>query len=58
MGGDYPDIGQSITTDSLGNIYVTGEFQQNVNFRADFSGGTDSKTSFGSGDIFITKIVP
>ena len=40
--GDY---GQGITTDSSGNIYVTGETE----------GGLDGNTNAGSSDIFLMK---
>jgi hypothetical protein len=54
MGGDLDDYGNSITVDPSGNVYVTGIFRSTVNFGADF-GATDSKTSAGENDIFITK---
>ncbi len=56
MGGNSYDYGRSITTDSFGNIYVTGNFQSVVNFGLDF-GITDTKTSAGGDDIFITKLI-
>jgi len=49
------DIPHSFTVDGAGNVYITGGFRSTVNFAADF-GGTDSKTSVGSCDIFLTKI--
>jgi hypothetical protein len=55
MGGTDYDYGFAITTDSSGNVYVTGNFQGIVNFGLDF-GTTDIKTSAGSYDIFITKL--
>jgi len=57
MGGGGVDSGYSIITDTSGNVYVTGYFGDTVNFGSDWS-GTDSKTSAGSYDIFITKITP
>ena len=39
------DAAYGITTDSSGNIYVTGRT----------GGGLDGNTSSGSGDIFIVK---
>jgi len=55
IGGEAMDIGRDITTDSSGNVYVTGEFMGTVNFGLDF-GTTDIKTSRGGQDIFITRI--
>jgi len=48
------DIGHSITTDSSGNVYTAGQFGGTVDFNPTSS--TDSKTSLGSFDIFVTKI--
>lgn len=40
---------------TVGNfIYLTGKFEDTVNFKADFA-GTDSKTSAGGDDAFLTK---
>ncbi len=56
MGGNlFDDRGHAITTDSSGNVYVTGDFWYSANFGLDF-GTTDTKTSAGQQDIFITKI--
>jgi hypothetical protein len=55
MGGTGHDYGYAITTDSSGNVYVTGTFVGTVDFGLDF-GTTDIKTSAGSSDIFITKL--
>ncbi len=56
MGGTSDDRGNAITTDSSGNVYVAGNFQSVVNFGLDF-GITDTKTSAGGDDIFITKLI-
>ena len=55
MGGSSNDYGQSVSVDSSGNLYVSGYFSGTVDFAADF-GGSDSKTSAGSRDIFVTRI--
>ncbi len=57
MGGTNRDEGYSITADSLGNVYVVGIFYETVDFGADFS-VSESKTSAGVSDIFITKLTP
>ena len=54
MGGATTDQGKSVTTDDSGNIYVTGFFEDTVDF--DPGSGVDSHTSNGSGDIFLTRI--
>jgi hypothetical protein len=50
------DWAEGICLDSSGNIYVTAEFHGNVDFRADWGGGSDSKTSAGVSDVFVTRI--
>jgi hypothetical protein len=55
MGGAGVDAARGIAVDSSGGIYVTGHFEQTVDFRADF-GGNNTKTSAGNQDIFITKV--
>ncbi len=56
VGGTGDDIAYGVAADSVNNIYVSGGFSVNFNFNTD--GGTDNKTSAGSNDIFITKIIP
>lgn len=52
-GGNYDDLGKSITTDASGNIYITGWFSSpSITF------GTTTLTNAGGSfkdDIFITK---
>ena len=45
LGTSSGDVGFGVTTDSSGNIYVTGGT----------GGGLDGNTSSGSGDIFLVK---
>ncbi len=54
MGGTNSDYGRSVAVDSSGNIYITGSFQETVDFNP--VGTADSHTSAGLEDIFLTKI--
>lgn len=49
-GGTGADIGTSIATDTLDDVYVTGAFTGTATF------GTQSLTSSGGDDIFVAKI--
>jgi hypothetical protein len=49
-GGD--DVGNSVATDAMGNVLVTGYFDGSV----DFGGGL--LTSAGGGDVFVVKLEP
>lgn len=51
-GGIGEDNGTSVAVDALGNVIVTGQFEQSV----DFGGGT--LTSAGGLDIFLVKLDP
>jgi len=53
MGGTSIDFGYSAAVDGSGNVYVTGFFEATVDF--DPGPGTDSHTSAGDYDIFLTK---
>jgi hypothetical protein len=54
FGGTNDDDGQSINVDASGNVYVTGSFENTVDF--DPGAGTFNLTSEGSNDIFILKL--
>lgn len=54
MGGASFDQGYSLITDASGNVYTTGTFQGSADF--DPGAGTQSLTSAGSNDVFITKL--
>ena len=54
FGGTSYEIGTSIATDKLGNIYITGRFQNTADF--DPGPGTDNYTSAGNFDVFIQKL--
>jgi len=53
-GGGNGDIGRSIVTDALGNVYTSGYFEWTV----DFNPGSDvfNLTSDGGRDVFVTKL--
>lgn len=55
IGGTDYDSGRALAVDGFNHLYITGYFSGTVNFRAGW-GGTDSFTSLGSRDIFVTKI--
>ncbi len=54
MGGKDRDICNAITTDPIGNVYLTGSFSDSV----DFDPSTNNYTLIakGASDIFITKL--
>ncbi len=54
MGGIQPDDGEAITTDVFGNVYITGSFQETVDF--DPGSGTQNHISVGLRDIFVLKL--
>ncbi len=60
VGIGSPDIdqGNAITTDSAGNIYVTGVFSDTVNFNPNLSGTADNLTAGGFEDGFLWKLSP
>lgn len=56
FGGPFFDYGTGIETDADGNIYVTGVFQDTVDFNP--GGESFELISAGSEDIFVLKLSP
>lgn len=56
IGGTDTDQGNSIITDNLGNIYVTGNYVGTVDFNP--NAGNFDLTSNGYLDIFVLKLIP
>lgn len=56
MGSDLKDYGSSIASDDERNIYITGSFQDTVDF--DPGPGVYNLVSSGSYDIFLQKLNP
>ncbi len=54
FGSLFLDQGNSITVDSVGNVYVTGNFSGTVDF--DPGTGTYNLTSAGISDVFVQKL--
>ena len=52
--GSSSNWGVSSAVDSMGNLYFTGNFHQNVDF--DPGTGADNKTSIGWRDAYLTKL--
>jgi hypothetical protein len=55
-GGSDSDEGYSVAIDGSGNVYVTGEFEDTVDF--DPGAGVDSHASNGMWDVFLSKFDP
>lgn len=56
FGGEFFDYGTGIEVDGEGNIYLTGVYQETVDF--DPSNQTFELTSLGAEDIFALKLSP
>jgi hypothetical protein len=55
MGGNNTEInGTGISTDTAGNVYITGNFEGTVDFDPDT--GVSNLTSAGHTDVFVTKL--
>jgi len=52
-GGNMDDYGRGVTIDNSGNAYLTGEFQNLVDF--DPSGNVVWESSYGGSDVFLSK---
>ncbi len=53
-GGIFQDNGCGIKSDAQGNIYVTGDFRNTVDF--DPGNGVNNISSFGNSDVFVLKL--
>ncbi len=51
-GGSSSDDGYGAETDEFGNVYITGQYQNNVNFNPS---GSENRTSNGGQDVFLSK---
>lgn len=56
LGGNGFDAAQDIATDASGDMYVTGYFQNTVNFNP--AGSANNVSAKGPDDIFIAKYAP
>ena len=50
LGGTASEVGEGVAVDGSGNVHVTGNFENTVDF------GAGDVTSAGSGDVFVVKL--
>jgi hypothetical protein len=55
-GGAGSDQGFGVAVDGLGNVVVTGDFQDTVDFEP--GPGVDNHTFHGTWDVFLIKFLP
>ncbi|NQY30360.1 MAG: SBBP repeat-containing protein [Flavobacteriaceae bacterium] len=56
LGGTGYDNGKHLSIDTLGNIYITGKFQQTVDFDPSSNTFYLTSTVLGNDDVFILKL--
>ena len=56
LGGPDDDVARAVAVDSAGQVYITGQFRDTVDF--DSETGPDERTSYGGADVFITAFSP
>ncbi|MCB0642225.1 MAG: hypothetical protein KDC44_11320, partial [Phaeodactylibacter sp.] len=49
-------LGNGISIDHVGNVFVTGSFTQNIDFQVDFSSTAALSPSNGGFDLFVAKL--
>ena len=54
MGGTTADVGYAMSTDTVGNVYTTGNFAGTADF--DPNAGVSNITAAGGNDIFVSKL--